>query len=487
MSKPVKVYPCLHAPKWEVYPRVFFFRKRILDFYNRFKSIVDRFPEIIPRVLHDESLFRRLQDFTDIFKSRSLRIFVIGRENLTTENIFVSPEALDRPTMNVEGSYLDIVICYVTVRKFDHSGTEEIVQTINHFVDAKIKEEIHFLDVFVVMVKTETTFTDDESETFRQNVLSETPLSARLLLSSIENIVISTDLEGLKHHISKQFEARIVHAFVNMRTYLSLFVPDPVLHQPIKVELLHDRHVTKALQGFLRNGFVQSDLTCGSSDKKSFLSKLRKQIARVVKCMVIVPMSLKYTLSSWSCNRLLNDIQFEDALVKSVSKQTNAHLTKLHSFAIRCKNIVLKVREEHAILIQDDLGLSRCNEYDFILKHLQNDFRVATNEAEKKVSRWSENRTILRKLIFEVDGYLKQTVVKHESIQHRESTVQIPENLRRDIMSLKGVYGMGTVYGILEVHLDEKDDTIADLIKSLIHTHRFPNTFNIKAWNIKKA
>lgn len=315
------------------------------------------------------------------------------------------------------------------------STLQDTLQTLKHFNDIKLKDAARSCDCLLVMCRTKSTYTQKEYATFRQSLLREVPQSLHCFLGNTTNIIIAPDVNGLKHHISKMFETLIVETFLEIRTFLNLFVLDSSFSIQTESELLSDSYVTTTVTSFLRNGFGLSELAQESHDRTLFLRNLIEKIAQIVKCVVIVPMSLKYTLPSWLCNRLLHEIEFEEDLVKSVSTDTHCHLSKLHSFAIKCRNVVLDLKQGTVVLSSDITVAQNTTEFNFLLQHLLSDFQGVTVKAEKTMSSMKVVRNTMFKMIFEIDGYLKQTIVQHGCLLQTESSSKIPDSLRHDIMA----------------------------------------------------
>ncbi|XP_053401057.1 uncharacterized protein LOC123549671 isoform X4 [Mercenaria mercenaria] len=121
-------------------------------------------------------------------------------------------------------------------------------------------------------------------------------------------------------------------------------------------------------------------------------------------------------------------------------------------------------------------------------KQLKEDLSEAVTSAEKKLAAMNRITIVMRKMVFEVRGYLKQTVVTIEILesgQRKLALEDITDKMREDIMGTKVVYGMRTLYGQLEIHLkmglDEATLTDAkDNINQIMKTHRFSHPFTIK-------
>lgn len=312
---------------------------------------------------------------------------------------------------------------------------QNILQTLKQFKRVILEDTERSFSCLLVMCRTKSAYTQEENATFRHELFREIPQSLHCFLGNAANIIIAPDVIDLKHHISRMFETLIIEGFLKIRTFLNLFVLESSFSIQTKSELLRDSYVTTTITSFLQNGFGLSDLAQESHDRKLFLRHLIETIAQIVKCVVIVPMSLKYTLPSWLCNRLLHEIKFEEDLVKSVSNDTHSRLSELHSFAIKFRSVVLDLKKGAVVLSSDITEAQKSTDFDFLLQDLLSDFQGATVKAEKTMSSMKVVRNLMFKMIFEIDGYLKQTIVQHGCIIQAESTSQIPEGLRHEIMS----------------------------------------------------
>lgn len=76
-----------------------------------------------------------------------------------------------------------------------------------------------------------------------------------------------------------------------------------------------------------------------------------------------------------------------------------------------------------------------------------------------------------------IDGYLGQAGVRYTDLPN---IPKIPQTLRREILGLDGVYGIGTIYGVVVVHLqkDSDEDKVKEKIKEVMKQNRFSHPYH---------
>ncbi|XP_045193884.2 uncharacterized protein LOC123549675 [Mercenaria mercenaria] len=428
-SVSTNVYEC---PSWEVYPRIYYFYRRYTDLLTRYKRVTG----LLPKCLHDDRIVSQLDKIRDYFDS-GVRLNVIGKEVGLKDLVFSIPDkSVSRGSPRVV-----VFICHTDIRTLDLEGLEDInalLHTLTEDFPADSRKE----NVIYISCGIEKSFSDKEIEDFKSVV---TDIAKRLAIRH-ENILIGPEKSCLKTKISDELEKIIMAGFQKISAYLQSFDLDDKESSSEKDNILETDVVVNAIRDFLRNPYTNSEINFMIHEEKDgerFLEEVIKHLCRAIKSAAVNQLAKKHKLRPGICNAFLHEIQFEEALSLSVSKSTRHHLRKLNDTNKRYS-------------------------FDFLLYPLQSDMKPVFEMTDGKLSAMRRLSMTIRRLIFEINGYLKQsTVISENQIDSEDVPVKVPENLRRDILKIKGVYGLGTVYGNLEIHLDEKEkEAIVDTEKT---------------------
>ncbi|XP_053401072.1 uncharacterized protein LOC123549665 [Mercenaria mercenaria] len=462
-------------PTWEIYPRVHYFRNRYLDLHVRFNKIM----RALPARFHDKSLMSKLDDI-----NRSLGYFpqvtVIGKEYMAPEQYIVSVEALQKATelpASATGG-IHICICHAKVKDVSEIGLKDIDIAVSYLLKSFLHRCSGICIVFIVC-ETSNEFPQEELDHFRtnlhRNVSEHCKYPTEILIGPPEGHLQST--------ISGAIESQIIDGFNETFIFLQRFVRKDVRSDLENINILESQTVVGTIQGFLRNGKALVDAKT-VSEHVSYFDVILQSLCHQILCAAVPPMAGKHNLPDIICHELLEEIHFETDLQTSISSDTIRHLKRLEENAQELEKMA---KEEET---SDSLYTKRYN-FDFIVYKLQKDMLQVVTSAEKKLSAMNRLTTVIRKMIFEIRGYLKQTTVNvdiAESDQRELTLEDITDKMRMEIMSTGSIYGMGTLYGQLEIHLkmnleEAKIKEVKDSIDQLIKEHRFPHPYIIKTVN----
>ncbi|XP_053401044.1 uncharacterized protein LOC128557576 [Mercenaria mercenaria] len=465
---------------FERYPRVHYFKARIKDFSKRLITVIGR----LPRNVRDESVLQLAEDLNKTL-DKKLNVILIGEEDVTLEDLCISTQCIDDMETGSTSSCVTVIICQAVIEALDEKSVKIMVLVAQQI--SKTVRSIDMIDSVLIFCKAKRTFTDEERTTFRDDVNREIESSTGLFVDA-SNIIISTEIGDLKSKISFIYETRIIEVFVKIRLFLSLFVMKNRRGAQKQHDALEYKPMLKAILNFLRNGFSICDIMYmqNTSSKKSFLSQIVGRLARHVRCTIIAPVASKHMLPNWLCAELLNEIALEDVLIKSISNKSRYFLRKLERIYISAKTITRNITNGEHVSDSAIWNVSHCFSFDFIQYPLQRDFEEAASKTESTMSSVRRLLNIMGKMIYEIDGYLKQSIVQYVPIPNKELTINIPDRLRRDILAMDGVYGIGTIYGEIEIHLlkdTENKDAIPNLaarLKSLMLEYHLQNAYKIK-------
>ncbi|XP_045194132.2 uncharacterized protein LOC123549796 isoform X2 [Mercenaria mercenaria] len=473
MSDCISIYPGLLST-WEAYPRVHYFRGRYTDLLTRFKRI----NRALPETLHDNQLMTYLEELNSCLANKYIHIIVIGKENLQSEELYVSkPETTD--TNNVrQCACLTVIICHAVIDNLDEKGANVIMSVIQHAEGAIFQNSTEIADTILITCKINAAFSETECMSFRADIQKLVHNTIHAFRNKFDIIIVS-ESRDIRYHISLSYERRIIKAFVLIQSYLGLFVKGKNQSIQNARGVATDLVVRHKLRDFLCNWRAMTDL-----DKTEFVAQLVGRLARDVKCTIISPMSLKYVLPAWLCNRLLHEIEFEESLVKSVSANTKEYLVKFDK-------LYKSSQQKQPIKVvgyRQRSPSSKLSNYLYrsvLVDSIQKDFTFTISKVEKVLSSMESLTTVMRKMMFEIQGYLKQTLVHDANSLQTAPALKIPDSLRIEILAIQGVYGLGTIYGQLEIHVEEHSEArIAEMmerLKILTRKHHFLDSYTIKS------
>ncbi|XP_060585310.1 uncharacterized protein LOC132741206 isoform X2 [Ruditapes philippinarum] len=467
-------------PTWELYPRVNYFRSRYLDFNQRFERVMKALPERFhmkaPSAASREKLIQTLQN--------KLHVMVLGEEDLSPSLLTVSPEVLSRyldlPYTATEE--IHVCVCYVKEKDLYEATLKDIPSVLNYLSTTLLNRVSFISDTFIVC-KTKFSLPDAETDSFRKDILDLVPKAIDTCLLP-DQILIGENVSGLSSSISKSLEKQIMDGFLEVFSFLQTFLRTDKKIDLENSDILKSETVTCAILDLLRNGHHLNDskAVAENDDNDANLEQAIKALSNRIMCAAVSPMASKQNIPDWICHGLLEEISFEKDLQKSITSITRHHLMKPCDNALE----LAKLKTEGKYV--EETGTSKCINYDFILHLLRKDLAEPVMSAEKKLAAMNQLTIVMKKMIFELKGYLKQTIVDIEIIEigPRDLTSNdIPDILRTEIMGTEGVYGMGILYGQLEIHL--KTDLLANVIPNvkssiseILKRHRFLYAYTIK-------
>ncbi|XP_053397489.1 uncharacterized protein LOC123551963 [Mercenaria mercenaria] len=477
-----------------VYPRVHYFQRRLGDLVPRFKRIIGAFP----KSFHVEKAIQEIDDLNDKF-TKKLNVYIIGDSELEFAHIVVStkPFEIEKISDLKEPSSISWFLCYTKTDSLDQTGLKDISSVIDKFFDDFGNGKPHLFEYMFVVIDTEQNHTDEEKDLFRNRV-------HEVILSKLQDtdvqtfqdrIIIGSHDTVLGSKISELLETMLIDGFHKVMAFLDRFVRKTKQYNS-EIDIIYTDLVVRSIQAFLRDDIGLADMrkvaeskSLKESDRVSvdeiFLQLLLNKLARLVKCAIVEPCATKYNIPSWVVNQLLVEIKFEQKLVESVSKNTKHHLRKLNDFSKNFEEI-LKTYKRKANMGRGEHGASQHEyftrlvsyKFDFIVYPLQNDMSKVISDVEKTMASAERIITIMGKMIFEIEGYLEQTIT--EKYEPKTPTPDVPNDLRNDILELKDVYSTGTVYGVFEIHVQEQTPTLKEDVSTLMHKYGYTQPYIVK-------
>ncbi|XP_053401039.1 uncharacterized protein LOC128557572 [Mercenaria mercenaria] len=461
---------------WEVYPRAHHFQTRFNDVYTRYKKIATEGPH---STIFKDSKLREPLEKLYCQLGNTLRIIVIGRNDLQTKCFISSPQRAEGPTYSplLDGSKsgpedqtTTLVICYAVINHFDSEGLKEILDALEYF--KSMEEKLRSCLIAPPLIVCQTRMMHDrnisETDQFLSSLISTAATSLGMKLEA-GDITIDPVETALGSMISEILEKKIIHGFVNMSTQLQDFVGDRCFVSDA-IEILESEQLITSIQGFMKNGLGFVDILETRKDEP-FIETVLRSAVRVIRCAIMAPLSAKHSLPQDTCNRIAHATNFEDELIRCVSKNTRYHLSKLEKPCDEMVKATKSGKTSHHFP-----GRS----FVFIAYPLRDDIKKGFDELEQKLISVRRIASTMRKMLFEIGGYFVQSIGSTEANQ---TGTKIPDNLRREIMTLDGVYGMGTIYGQVEIHLrkmeKEMKTEVQDKVSEVMNCFKFLQPYRI--------
>lgn len=301
-----------------------------------------------------------------------------------------------------------------------------MVDTINYFTTNTGKTNPALEEFLFIQCQVAKTCSEQTLRKFRCEIDSELKnLSLQVVTcASPTRITLGLDGETLSSKISEVIEWRIVDGMVQMKTYLASFVRKRNQLNTDSINILESDDVIHAMQIFLKNGLGFVDML---EDKSlPFIDLLLRSYARVIKCAIVVPISAKYNLPQETSNRLAHEIKFEESVIGSITKQTRYELSKLQE---PCEEMVKATKSGN-------------NDYQFpgqrftvIAYQTLENIKTVVMQLEKSSESMQKSVTVMRKMVFEIDGYLLQSLAEQDNVNNVKTDATITDQLRRDILA----------------------------------------------------
>jgi hypothetical protein len=144
----------------------------------------------------------------------------------------------------------------------------------------------------------------------------------------------------------------------------------------------------------------------------------------VIRCSIVAIVSLKYSLPQDACHLLAHEWNLEQKLKSSISRNTRYHLKKIEEF---CSKAEIKHKQY----------IFPSRKFLFIAHPLKDDIKEQTSLFEKELVSVQHGVTIMKKMLFEIRGYIKQSIVREGDISRKHTeTTTIPAELRKKLLTL---------------------------------------------------
>ncbi|XP_052811090.1 uncharacterized protein LOC128238847 [Mya arenaria] len=481
-------------PTWRVYPRAHYYRRRLLDLFPRFKRVIGAFPSSF----HNTGNLQYLEKLTTIY-DMTLEINVIGNEPLLLDNILVDPVPLKEETFAViDPAGVKISVCFIKWPSIDEHFEKILNQAIDRLKTTRksgICGSFFFLNV-------------ENEATTEQQFLLKTFILGKIEDKEHCHVVFDNDGVKVADEISKYLEQDICIGFHKIYDHLRWFYPadkrssgSPLadLEQFIKCHPMHS-----TMFGFLQDALkhdsddveemeTESELEQAQTDKSSVLTESAMQkLARMYKCNVVHNFILqKYPLSTQVCNLMLEEAEFEKRFKESVSENTKSFMMKAADQVLQAKGKPLMHR---TLLKKGSKRTFKEKEirYDWLVDKVVADISKLVFDVEKSLESALRYVEIVRKMAYEVEGYLQQA---DENFHLASKAPDVSQELRKALLKLSNVYAVGTMYDEFAVYVRSQTlesggepmtedrsyyNAIEREIRSLIKEHNYVHSYTVK-------
>lgn len=309
-----------------------------------------------------------------------------------------------------------------------------------------------------------SSLTDEQVYQFRSKLHTKLDLVPGKTIS-LENIIVEQTETNIKQNISDLLEDILIELGIcAIKRFLNRFIrPDQTFGTGF-MNLIENPDVLCAIRSYFRCPFSISDTHSNARNKDSFIESLLSSLVQIVKCAVVPVLAKKFNIPSITCNELLQEANCVESLKKSVKKNTVDQFEKIYENALKD--------------LENCDDQQKCYWYDYIVYMLQTDWKEEFERIEKIFGSMSRVIAVMKKMIFEIDGYLKQSK-KYKDMYLESGSSHLTDELRKKLLSIDGVYGVGNIYGQLEVHSDSEKEfstvkqSVDDLLKKFNYHHQY--------------
>ncbi|KAL4234206.1 hypothetical protein ACF0H5_005859 [Mactra antiquata] len=472
---------CHIIPPWDAYPRVRYF-------YRNLKCLVPRFKKLPGALVcfQDTSLNKKLDDLIEIFSS-GVRVHMVSDHVIDRNNIIISSTGQETENTNIDPK-INIVVWNFEVDDIQTFQIKEAcVNALGFLHSQESGPSIYVSNVkpqdvdFYLLINCRIT---------KDSPNADTEIFKEMLLGNLRefginippaNVTVGYEKDTkVAFSISNFLEALILKGFVQVNNHLGQYVSEKphsaIIHgsqdSQIDYAYLH-RQLTKLVTlGTLKDYYEISktdtsadatmiDKTEGQSIDKGIFDEHQvislnvvTSIAGILKSLLVPVLSERFNISASNCNSLLCELQFIDTLSNDIGDSIDL-------------NQLYKARNELLLKFKEKLPKSM-------------------DKVEAYFSRAVKCTSKMRKMFYEVQCYLKQTVVDLE-YQSCPKAPTISDKLREAIQSIEGVYSLGTFYGRLEIQLGSalskdkmQSSAVVKQLKDLMMKHHFYHPWDVK-------
>jgi hypothetical protein len=240
-----------------------------------------------------------------------------------------------------------------------------------------------------------------------------------------ENIMIVDvkDSSEISRRISDIIERELMEGFHGLMIHLIDIIGDRYFDAS-EFDIIESDQLITAMQGFLKNGLGFVDMLESNNDQLPFIEITLTRFMEVIRCAVMAPLAGKYCLSQDECNKLAHQFEFDDKMNKRVSRNARYHLSKMET---PCKDMLNATKAGH----------KHCyfpgKNFAFIAYVVRDDIKGEFQTFEDLLNSTRRLAVTMRKMLFEIDGYIKSSKMKH-GFDMIPSQTEIPRELKEAVL-----------------------------------------------------
>lgn len=285
-------------------------------------------------------------------------------------------------------------------------------------------------------------------------------LQLELQRHSIEShnihILLNPTKQELPRLISLVFEKRLIDTFIRMFSDLRRFIQTERRYDLEDNDILHSTEIFTSIENIVCINLVEISKHESSEQSKqeewklskqeesidknddnirkwtssadyqvsaeTFVDKIIRNTCHSISCSAVAPLAAKFNLTMPCCQQLLIELQFKDNLIDSISEITRG---------------LLSFRSEEMMMTRFS-GTAECTKIaelyaELIARRIQRDVTKEFARVENKLKRMDQVVTAMRKMAFEIKGYLSQSDVARKFEDKMFQSKPISQSLREDI------------------------------------------------------
>ncbi|KAL4234682.1 hypothetical protein ACF0H5_006323 [Mactra antiquata] len=449
--------------EWSNYPRAQFFKDRYLSLQPRFKNVI----ATLPLGFYDDNLMKDLDAFYKDLK-KTPKVLMIG-DVIISQQKLVMVETSEKTTTHPPDTTQDIE---GTVDNCIVKNRVEVNENASERMISMSDEETNSFNEKTAKKSTTYVFEHDielDMHEFREEIRSQT--------------LVSPKHNELASHISYIFERRIVYRLVKIFSHLKQFMVTHRHYDFASVDIVTTTDVEKSIENILYDSYKLTDVVDQVRNEKpfeeselhngsnAFEQKVMEHLCQSIASTAVKLFATKYNLPESTCYKLLTAAQFEENLASSLSVHTKRTLIQT------CMNNVEKWKGMKN-------GERKCVYADktpFVetVQDIKKDINVEFQKTEIILSRMERVVTIMRKMAFEIKGVLSQTkLIDFGDEMFNYKT--IGTDVKNELLRVKGVFSVATVFGELEVCIKrETFDDASNEVKTILKQHSFCYSYKL--------
>ncbi|KAL4234684.1 hypothetical protein ACF0H5_006325 [Mactra antiquata] len=471
---------------WSRFPKVNNLRRKFTNLHQRFISTTGAFPE----VFHDIPFLDKLHTLSLSLENPPQ--FVAYGDYSLMEDYKAFKEADKK---HARYSIVVRILCQKDVYLLEK----------NLFYGVKSATEQGVPNIIAWDIGLAHSFSPDIKQS---QYIIHSPKPSSHLEEDIPILIDPTD-EELTKHLGTIFEKQIVRGFECMYLYLQQFLTSNSSTYDTSMTINYSKVIRDAIKDTMfDNDVLKMADTSSIKGREPNISipNVLDSICRRIHCALVTMYSSYYNIPIRLCHTLLTESRFTTLTSESVSQTTRKDLSKL----LKLKQDIEQEKNKHgkstaqdtedlveqkSKIVADDIltdylfrrrtirAIIDCMKQSNVANHLLYEVLGILKRMEHNFETTKRVTTVMKKMTFEIKGYLKQSSIKSDILAMDKPYPKISNDLRLKILRNDNVHTVGTVFGELQIHLkpDVQNETnVRQMIARLINDHNFGYPYTVK-------